>query len=252
MPEIEPSVPEPPPPAGARRLWSALSARPGRGQLIAAVLLVMLGYAATVQIQLTRGSDDFAGQRRENLVELLDSLSGASDRAEQQISELQKTRDELTSSSTGSAAAILDAQQRLRDLQVLAGTIAAKGPGITVTVIDPDSAVTAAALLNGIEELRDAGAEAIEVNGSVRLVQSSFVTGTAGAISIDGKAVPAPYVFTAIGSAHTLSEAMRFPGGFVDEVVALGGTATVSEHDTVDITALHPLVQPQYAHATSP
>lgn len=241
-------MPEPAP--GARRLWSALTARPGRSQLVAGVLLALLGYAATVQIQLTHSSDDFAGVRRENLVELLDSLSGASDRAAQQISDLQKTRDQLRSSSTGSAAAILDAEQRLHDMQILAGTIAAQGPGITVTVADEQSAVTAASLLNGIEELRDAGAEAIEVNGSVRLVQSTWISGSAGAITIDGRAVQAPYVIKAIGSAHTLSEAMSFPGGFSDEVAALGGTATVTEDDVVKILALHPAVQPQYARPT--
>ncbi len=236
--------------AGGRRLWAALTGGPSRGQLVAAVLLAALGYAATVQIQLTHSGDNFAGQRRDNLVELLDSLSGASDRAQQQINELQKSRDQLLSSSTGSAAAILDAQQRLRDLQILAGTIAAQGPGVTVTVDDAQAAVTAASLLNGIEELRDAGAEAIEVNGTVRLVQSSWISGGPGAISIDGQAVRAPYVIKAIGSAHTLSEAVGFPGGFADEVASLGGTTTVTENDAVEITALHPLVQPQYSHPT--
>lgn len=245
-----PSSATPEPVSGVRRLWSALTGRPSRSQLVGGVLLAALGYAATVQIQLTHSSDDFAGQRRDNLVELLDSLSGASDRAEQQIAELQKTRDQLQSSSTGSAAAILDAEQRLRDLQILAGTIAAKGPGITVTVADAQTAVTAASLLNGVEELRDAGAEAIEVNDSVRLVQSSWISGSAGAITIDGQSVQAPYVIEAIGSAHTLSEAMGFPGGFSDEVAALGGTATVTEDDVVDITALHPVVEPQYAQPT--
>ena len=238
------------PDSGTRRIWSALTGRPSRGHLVAGALLALLGYAATVQIQLTHSSDDFAGQRRENLVELLDSLSGASDRAEQQIGELQKTRDQLLSSSSGSAAAILDAQRRLRDLEILAGTIAAKGPGISVTVDDDESAVTAATLLNGIEELRDAGAEAVSVNGTVRLVQSSWISGSAGALVIDGQSVRAPYVIEAIGSAHTLSEAMGFPGGFSDEVVALGGTATVVEQDVVQITALHTVVPPQYAQPT--
>jgi uncharacterized protein YlxW (UPF0749 family) len=247
MPESP--VPDPSP-SGARRLWAAATARPGRGQLIAAALLALLGYAAVVQIQLTNSSNDFAGQRRQDLVELLDSLSGASDRAEQQISDLQSTRDDLESSSTSRAAAIADAQQRLDDLEILAGTIAASGPGVTVTIEDPQRSVTPASLLNGVEELRDAGAEAIQVNHRVRLVQSSWIGGTAGMITIDGHQVEPPYVIQAIGSAHTLGDAMGFPGGLSDEISSLGGKVTVQEDESVVIDALHPVEQPQYSHPT--
>jgi uncharacterized protein YlxW (UPF0749 family) len=244
------TLPHDPSPSGARRLWSAVTGRPGRGQLIAAALLALLGYAAAVQIQLTNSSNDFAGQRRQDLVELLDSLSGASDRAEQQISDLQSTRDDLQSSSSGRAAAIADAQQRLNDLEILAGTIAAVGPGVTITVEDPQRSVTPAALLNGIEELRDAGAEAIQVNHRVRLVQSSWIGGAAGTITIDGHTVQPPYVIQAIGSAHTLSDAVGFPGGLADEISSLGGKVTVQEDESVEVDALHPAEQPQYSHPT--
>lgn len=238
------------PGSGGRRLWSAVTARPRRGQAIAAILLALLGYAAAVQIQLTRDSDDFAGQRRQDLVELLDSLSGASDRAEQQISALRDTRTELQSSSSARAVAIADAQQRLDDLKILAGTIAAVGPGVTITIEDPQSSVTPASLLNGIEELRDAGAEAIQINEVVRLVQSSWIAGGPGMLMIDGHAVRAPYVIKAIGSAHTLSDAVGFPGGLADEISSLGGTVSVEEDDVVAVDALHPAEQPQYSHPT--
>jgi uncharacterized protein YlxW (UPF0749 family) len=257
MPEPA-STPEPTPPgredasgpSGARRLLSALTGRPSRRQLIAAVLLAVLGYAAAVQIQLTRASDDFAGQPRDNLVELLDSLSGASDRAQQQITQLQHARDLLLSSSTGRAAAIADAQKRLDDLEILAGTIPAQGPGVIITIEDPESSVTAASLLNGIEELRDAGAEAIQINHTVRFVESSWISGNPGAVSVDGHLVHPPYVIDAIGSAHTLSEAVGFPGGLADEISSLGGHVTVQEQNSVKIDALHPADQPQYSHPT--
>jgi uncharacterized protein YlxW (UPF0749 family) len=227
-----------------------MTSRPSRGQLIAAALLCVLGYAAAVQIQLTNADNDFAGQRREDLVELLDSISGASERAEQQISDLQDTRDDLQSTASGRAAAIADAQERLNDLQILAGTIAAVGPGVTIMIDDPQRSVTPASLLNGIEELRDAGAEAIQVNHRVRLVQSSWIGGGPGAITIDGHRVEPPYVIQAIGSAHTLSDAVGFPGGLADEISSLGGTVTVQEEESVEIDALHPAEQPQYSHPT--
>jgi uncharacterized protein YlxW (UPF0749 family) len=57
-------------------------------------------------------------------------------------------------------------------------------------------------------------------------------------------------VIEAIGSAHTLSDAVGFPGGLADEISSLGGKVTVQEDDSVEVDALHPVDQPQYSHPT--
>jgi uncharacterized protein YlxW (UPF0749 family) len=221
-----------------------------RGQLIVAVLLAALGFAAVVQVRLTHTQDDFGGQRREDLIDLLDSLSAASDRARSQIDSLQQSRSDLLSSSQRRQAAIDEGRQRLEVLQILAGTVPAVGPGVTVTVTDPENAVTAAALLNGIEELRDAGAEAIEINDVLRVVASTSLTDTDGIVSGDGITLRAPYVIDAIGSSHTLSEAVVFPGGMSDEISQLGGEVTVREADRVEVGALHTVEPAQYSRPT--
>jgi uncharacterized protein YlxW (UPF0749 family) len=224
--------------------------RGARGQLVVAVLLAALGFAAVVQVRLTRTQDDFGGQRREDLINLLDSLSAASDRARSQIDALQKTRSELLSSSERRQAAIDEGTQRLEVLKILAGTVPAVGPGVTVTVTDPENAVTPAALLNGIEELRDAGAEAIEVNDVLRVVASTSFTDNAGVVTGDGIPLRPPYVIDAIGSSHTLSEAVVFPGGMSDEIEQLGGEVTVRQADRVEVGALHTVEEPQYSQPT--
>ena len=224
--------------------------RPGRAQIIVAVLLATLGFAAIVQVRLTRSDDTFGGARRDDLVELLDSLSGASDRAQQQIDDLKRTRVDLLTSSQRRQAAIAEAQDRLSVLQILTGTVAAEGPGVTVTIQDPKGAVTAASLLNGIDELRDAGAEAIEVNDTLRVVASTAFTDAGGVLTGDGIELRAPYVIDVIGSSHTLSEAVTFPGGLTDEIERLGGQVGVTESDLVQVGSLHTVDSPQYSQPT--
>ncbi|MGH3447551.1 MAG: DUF881 domain-containing protein [Nocardioidaceae bacterium] len=236
--------------SGRFRLWRGLAGRPARGQVVVAVLLALLGFAGAVQIRATRATEDFAGQRRADLVELLDSLSGATDRAEQQIDDLRSTRADLQSGSDRRAAAIKEGKDRLSVLGILAGTVAAVGPGVTVTIHDPSSSVTAPSILNGIEELRDAGAEAIQVNQKVRVVASTSFTDQSGVLTVDGVEVRPPYVIDAIGSAHTLSEAVVFPGGLSDEIKSLGGSVSVKERDRVEVVALHTLRPSEYAHPT--
>ena len=232
------------------RLARAFIARPGRGQLVVAVLLASLGFAAALQIRLTNTDGDFSGQRRQDLVALLDSLSSATDRAESRIDELEEARDELLTSSQRRQAALEQGRSELDVLAILSGTVAATGPGITVTVTDPDGSVLATSMLNGIEELRDAGAEAIEVNDQVRVVASTSFTEGADQIVVDDVTLLPPYVIDAIGSPQTLSEAMVFPGGFSDEVEELGGAVSVEQLDVVRVDSLHEVEEPEYSQPT--
>jgi len=132
----------------------------------------------------------------------------------------------------------------------LAGTEPVHGPGVRITIRDPSSAIGAATLLNAVEELRDAGAEALEFNDSVRVVAQTALVDTNRGVVIGGTSVQPPYVLEAIGAPHTLSEAVVFRGGLGDEVSALGGTASVGEADHLRIDSLHTPQPPQYAAPT--
>jgi uncharacterized protein YlxW (UPF0749 family) len=239
---------DPEPPTARTRLRRLFSWRDPRAQVVVAVLLGILGFAAVTQVQQIRSDDDFSGQRRDELIELLDSLSAASDRARSQVEELEQTRSDLQSSSDRREEVLKQSQQRLEVLQILAGTVAAEGPGVTVTIDDPDDAVDAATLLDGIEAFRDAGAEAIEINDVARVVASSAITSDeSGVISVDGVELRPPYVIDVIGSSHELSEAVRFPGGLTEQVARFGGTVEVEESNTIEVGSLHTVEPAQYS-----
>jgi uncharacterized protein YlxW (UPF0749 family) len=252
MPDTDEAPSQVPEPRRDRRtLRSLVAGRPGRAQIIVAVLLAALGFAAVVQVRLTRTDDNFTGARRDDLVTLLDSLSGAADRAQQQIGDLEQTRRDLLSTSERRSAAVAEERSRLSVLQILTGTVGAVGPGVTVTISDPDSAVTAPILLNGIDELRDAGAEAIELNNTVRVVASTSILDRDGALVVDGEELHAPYVIDVIGSAHTLAEAVVFPGGLSDEVKSVGGSTDVKQAQVVTVASLHTVATPEYSQPTT-
>ena len=94
-------------------------------------------------------------------------------------------------------------------------------------------------LINGIQELRDAGAEAIELNDTVRVVaQTALRDGPNGGVIADGERIAAPYVIEAIGSAHDLATALDIAQGFTDDIERRGGKVTISEADSVEITSV--------------
>jgi uncharacterized protein YlxW (UPF0749 family) len=235
-----------------RRLSDLLSPRASRAQIVVALLLALLGFAAVTQVRATQSDGAYAGARRQDLVLLLDSLDAATSRTQAQIAELERTRESLLSDSSAQRVALAQAREQLAALGILAGTKPAVGPGVRITIADPSDAIGASTLLNAIQELRDAGAEAVEVNDAVRVVASTALVDTVRGLVVDDTTLRPPYILDAIGASHTLSEAVVFPGGLADEVEALGGSVRVTEVAELRIDSLHSLETPQYASPTSP
>ena len=109
-----------------------------------------------------------------------------------------------STASSNEAAALKAAQERLAALRILAGTAPAKGPGIRMTIDDPGSKVTAPVMLDALEELRDAGAEAVQINGSRVVASSSFGQAPTG-VQVDGSTLHSPYRILAIGNPQTMA-----------------------------------------------
>lgn len=238
---------EPLPPTGWQRLRRAVTARPRRKQAVVAALLALLGFTSAVQVRSTDASTEFAGARRGDLVQLLDSLGAADQRARQQLQELEQAREELRTSSDRAQAAVQEARAEAADLAILSGRAPATGPGVTITLEDPQEAVGARAMLNAVEELRDAGAEAIQVNGVARVVAQTYFADTEAGLVIDGRTVVPPYVVVAIGDSDTLAQAVRFRGGLTDEVEALGGSVSVTPSSAVTVFAVADERGPEYS-----
>lgn len=238
-----------PPQDGRSRLLEALR-RPGsRGQMTVAVLLALLGFAAVTQVKANDKDDRYVGARQGDLVQYINNLSLASQRAENEIARLEQTRSALRSDTESRRTAVQRAQQQADTLGILAGTVPAVGPGVRVTVTDTSGGVGSNQLLEGLEELRDAGAEAIELNNRVRVVAQTSLSDTDGGVLVDGEVLRSPFVIEAIGSAHDLATAIDFKGGFTDEVElpSVDGKVTVEESDTVEISTVTEPATPQYA-----
>jgi uncharacterized protein YlxW (UPF0749 family) len=108
--------------------------------------------------------------------------------------------------------------------------------------------VTSALLLDALQELRDAGAEAVQIGG-VRVVADSWFADVNGQVQIAGEPLSSPYVIRAIGDSATMASAMGIPGGVTDSVRGQGAQSTIEQRASLSITALHSLEQPRYARA---
>jgi uncharacterized protein YlxW (UPF0749 family) len=233
-------------------------ARRGRSQLafgaLAVVLCILLGIAIVTQARQTESGDALETARPADLLVLLDSLQQREAALNTEVADLQRNLAQLQASGSSDAAAIENAQARLAALSILIGTVAAMGPGVTLTIEDNAPGVPAETMLDVINELRAAGAEAMEMRGrpgdqqtSVRVGVDTWVVGTPGALVVDNATLSPPYSVLAIGDPATLAAAMNIPGGAMDSVERVGGKMVVQQSDRVDITALRQPKPRQYA-----
>lgn len=228
--------------------------RGGRSRMafgtLAAMLCLLLGLAIVTQVRQTESGDALETARPADLLVLLDSLRQREGTLNTEVNELQNTLNSLQASGNNDQAAIQSAQSRLAALSILVGAVGATGPGVTVTIEDPGPGVSPEAMLDVINELRAAGAEAIEVNDahqSVRVGVDTWVVGVPGSLTIDSKILSPSYSILAIGDPPTLAAAMNIPGGAQDAVKRVGARMSVQQADRVDVTTLRQPKPHQYA-----
>lgn len=244
MPEANP--PEVGPETGSAAETARRPTSQRRAGALIGVLCLLLGFALVVQVKATSADSGLDAARQEDLVRILDDLSSAQDRLRQDIAAQEALRARLSTGDDQVGAALIEAQQREEQLAILAGTVPAEGPGLSLTIADPQSGVGPEVILDAVQELRAAGAEAIQI-GEVRVGADTAITGSAGAVVIDGTNVPAPYLITAIGDPPTLETALNIPGGVVNTVNRSGGSVQIDQRDSVVVDALRVLEPPEYA-----
>ncbi|MEU4008538.1 DUF881 domain-containing protein [Streptomyces pseudogriseolus] len=251
---VAPAVDGPGEPAltGRQRLVNGLwPPRVTRAQLIVALLLSGLGFGLAVQVASTSDTDSaLRGARQEDLVRILDELDDRTERLEDEKQGLEKQREELENSSDQAEEARRQTIEKERQLGVLAGTVAAQGPGIEMTIEDTKGTVESDMLLDAIQELRAAGAEAIQVNG-VRVVAGTYLSDADGGVSVDGNKIKSPYRFKVIGKPQDLEPALNIPGGVVQTLEKEQATVTVERSDKIVVDALRAPKRPDYARSSS-
>jgi uncharacterized protein YlxW (UPF0749 family) len=234
------------------------SSRPagrGRSQIafgaLAVLLCALLGVAIVTQARQTESGDSLETARPADLLVLLDSLQQREAALNTEVADLQRTLDSLQASGSSDQAAIENAQARLAALSILIGTVAATGQGVTITVDDVAPGVSPETMLDVVNELRAAGAEAIQISSAggppVRVGVDTWIAGSPGALIVDGTTLNPPYYVLSIGDSATLAAAMNIPGGAMDSVERVGGTMTVQQADVVNVTALRQPKPRQYA-----
>ena len=111
-----------------------------------------------------------------------------------------------------------------------------EGEGIVITLEDNSKKeITSDDLLNLVNQLKLAGAEAISINDE-RVVNTTDITIVNGAfVFVNGKRLSSPYTVKVIGNQKYLDSAISIKYGYIDEITANGKTISYVPVKTVKI-----------------
>lgn len=219
-----------------------------------AVVCLVLGFMLSMQFKVQRQvSLNQAGLQRAQ--ELAAQLQQSEEQRKQLMTEVEDLRNQLT--------AIIKDQDKyaglatqLQQAQVYAGLVAVSGPGVTVTMKDSTKSIPAGDnpnnyiihdedVLNTVNDLRAAGAEAIAINGQ-RLMAMSEIRCAGPTITINGVRTAPPIVITAIGDPDALAEAITMSGGIADKLKPWGIEVTVQTATELTVPAYNGSLSLQY------
>ena len=141
--------------------------------------------------------------------------------------EVDKELQQQIEKATENNSELEEAKNQINNGNKIIGLTEVTGPGIVFTVsdsdIDPNTVIDSSKLLvhdsdilKIVNELKNAGAEAISINGQRIILTTSIICG-GNIINVNGERIGSPFEIKAIGSPEALANLSR-PGGWLSKL----------------------------------
>jgi uncharacterized protein YlxW (UPF0749 family) len=183
-----------------------------RSQLIISVLCLVLGIMLVTQFRSQRLAREEVPSSSTDQALYISQLYESNTELQQQADELTDELNQYHSSDVNGKSNLESLVKDLQNLRMATGQVDVEGPGVTVTVQGDIAVFEMQDLVN---ELRNASAEAIAINGVRVVTRSAIVADQDGRITVDRQPLSRPYKLEAIGEPDTLLHALQRKGGLI-------------------------------------
>jgi uncharacterized protein YlxW (UPF0749 family) len=219
-------------------------------QLTLGVALLGLGFLVAAQLRSEVPRSQYSSSELPPLQDTARELQRAQDGLKSQIQDLRLQIQRAEQGAAGNNAAVSALNDDLERARLAAGLTALRGPGVVLRLADstqpvpPDAApadylVSAADLRTVVDQLWEAGAEAISINGE-RIAISTAMTDIGTSVLVNSSYLQPPYEVSAIGPAamwNRLTAAAGFVTFLQARVQAVGLNLGLARSDAVDVPA---------------
>lgn len=212
-------------------------------QVSVTIVCVVLGILLAVQLRTQNARNLLPPAGSEQLVRAYREVQAQVTSLEDEAVIL---RTELRKASEGKSV-LVAMNAELDKAHLLAGTSDVEGPGVEVTLrtkeLKPPPGedeelflIHDEDILNVINELVAAGAEAVSVNGERRTARTE-VRRAGSTLSVNNRAIAEPFVIKAIGNPESLERAIEIKGGVIESLRAWGIDVAISQSERLVVPA---------------
>ena len=197
--------------------------------IILGIMCFLLTLGIFVQVRTVTNSNSTVSQNYEenNLRAEVLKYKEKYDNLLRVTEEVDKELQQQIEKATDNNSELEEAKNQINDGNKIIGLTEVTGPGVVFTVadsdIDPNTVVDSSYLLvhdkdilKIVNELKNAGAEAISINDQRIILTTSIICG-GNIINVNGERIGSPFEIKAIGSPEALANLSR-PGGWLSKL----------------------------------
>lgn len=226
------------------------------------IVCFILTIAISIQFKTIKDSNSTVSQTLTGN-ELRDQVLKWKEKYDKASKDLEKSEDKLEEirlQATQNDENALNKENEIKQDNVLLGLTDVSGSGIVITLKDNNTVnrsslspldnielylVHAGDLVEVVNALRNAGAEAISINGQ-RITNFTSIYCAGNVVVVNGEKISSPVEIKAIGSPELLYGSITIPGGYLELMKETGVMVEVNKADNISIGKYERVLNTQY------
>lgn len=230
------------------------------GMIVIGLLALFIGLVISIQITTTQGSDQgglVPVAKAQGYLEELKQVRAEKDAAVQELNQLEARLDKIEKEKSDEDFFLKGVVTDLEKYKMAAGVVDVKGPGVIVTVDDPLPTeeysdgysvimLRYELLLSLANRMKDAGAEAISINGQ-RIIATTEISLAGENVNINTVPTAPPYIIKAIGNPDTIESTLNIRFGIIEQMKSYGLRIDIKKKDEMEIPRYSGVIKYRYA-----
>ncbi len=207
--------------------------------LVFGILCLILTFAITVQLRVSSLSESESSQTKIT-DKLKDEIFRLNDENVKLAEKFQNTTSELDDARNQAAqndSSLKDTSELIKKYTIVSGKTDVTGQGIIIKYKPSDNEAKADMvkdLRDIVNEIKNAGAEAIEINNQ-RIVGTTAIEMVKNKIEINDTEVSENFIIKAIGDSNLMYSGLIRPGGTIENIKESGVSIEINSENAIKI-----------------